>query len=309
MKEFEAELTGFARAQKGFLGRLAEYVLNGSGKRLRPALVHLSSQFGSAPAAPVLQTALSVELIHIATLIHDDLVDEASLRRQKPTVAVKFGESSAVLLGDFVYAQAFQRLAALNSPSLLRIFADTTLAMCEGEIGQVERRYRFDLPEADYLEFLDKKTASLMAASCRAGAELAGLPDPQVRALESFGRALGLAFQITDDILDLEGEENFTGKTLRTDLTHGKMTLPLIHYSAKLKNEAERADFFETLKSPNGHINDVIGRVRDAGSIAYSREKVAVLLEEAGRNLSLLPDRPARRLLSDMAAGLSNRRT
>jgi len=306
--ELEKEFTAFAGERRGFLSQLTGYALTGAGKRVRPALVFVASGFGEAPPDAVRQTAAAVEMIHIATLVHDDIVDEAAIRRQKPTVFVKYGEGAAVLLGDYVYAQAFQRLAAVGNGALLGLFADTTAVMCDGEIGQLERRFFFDLSEEEYLGFLDKKTASLMAASCRAGAMLAGLPAAQQQALDDFGRRVGIAFQIIDDILDLEGEEAVTGKTLRTDLTHGKMTLPLIHFSQQLK-AGERARLFEELKSPNGHLAALIRRVHDAGSIDYSRAKAAALLAQAGESLARLPDGPSRRLLADIAERLSHRQS
>jgi octaprenyl-diphosphate synthase len=308
-RELDQDLADFAKSHTGFLSQLTSYILSGSGKRVRPGLVYLSSQFGQAPAQAVKQTALAVELIHIATLVHDDLVDEAAMRRRKPTVSVKFGQGAAVLLGDYVYARAFERLAALDNPALMRLFADTTTVMCDGEIGQLERRYDFDLTEAEYLAFLDKKTASLMAASCRAGALLAGLPEPHVQALETFGRLIGTAFQIVDDILDLEGEEAITGKTLRTDLLNGKMTLPLIHFSQTLAESSERAGLADALRNPNGHLADLIRRVRESGSMTYSRQKADELLRQANQSLSRLPDHPVRRLLADVSHRLAERKS
>jgi heptaprenyl diphosphate synthase len=302
----DEDLADFSRAKTGFLARLLDYVLTGSGKRVRPALVHLSASFGPADPAAVKQVALAVESIHIATLVHDDIIDAAAIRRQKPTVSAAQGDGAAVLLGDYVYAQSFQRLARLHDPDLLRLFADTSMVICEGEIGQVERRFQFDLTEGEYLEFLDKKTASLMAAACRAGARLAGLSARQQEALDRFGRLTGMAFQVVDDILDLEGEEAVTGKTLRTDLLHGKMTLPLIHYRAKMP-ASEHAAFFETLRDPGGRLADLIRRVREAGAMESSRALVRTYLREAEEALAALPDHPSRRLLSDLALRLSDR--
>jgi octaprenyl-diphosphate synthase len=307
MGRFEDGLNGFAREQKGFLSQLMDYVLSGSGKRVRPALVYVCSRWGNARPEDVERAALAVEFIHIATLIHDDLVDEAVLRRQKPTVTVKFGEGAAVLLGDYVYAQSFAQLGALGDAELIRLFSETTLSMCDGEIGQIERRYDFDLTEEDYLSFLDKKTASLMAAACRAGGRLAGLTAAHQATLETFGRKIGLAFQIVDDILDLEGEEAVTGKTLRTDLKHGKMTLPLIHYRAQLPTAGARTALQAELRSLNGNMPDLIRRVAEAGSMTYARQKVQDLLRDAEKSIASLPENPSRALLLSIAQRLSDR--
>lgn len=307
LNSVEKAFAELAQSRTGFLGQLSEYVLTGSGKRVRPGLVYVASRFGSADPASVRETALAVELIHIATLVHDDLVDDALIRRQRPTVGVKFGEGAAVLLGDYVYAQAFQRLGALGRPDLLRLYAETTMVMCEGEIGQYESRYRFTLSESDYLEFLRKKTASLMAASCRSGAMLAGLTEAQARALEIFGEKLGVAFQVVDDLLDVEGDEAVVGKTLHTDLTHGKMTLPLILFTARLTSEKDRKALFDLLRNPNGHLRGLIERVRASGVLGECRAQVQQLLAEAEAALNVLPDVPARRLLTDIARRLSSR--
>lgn len=308
LKGLESEFVRFSRSKKGFLSRLAEYVLSGSGKRVRPGLVYVCSRFGPADPERVRQTAMAVEMIHIATLVHDDLVDEAVLRRQKPTVGVKFGDGAAVLLGDFVYAQAFQRLAGLGAPELLALFSDTTMAMCEGEIGQLEGRYNFEVSEQEYIAFLRQKTASLMAACCRAGGFLAGLDGRAQAALESFGDKVGVAFQIVDDILDLEGEESVIGKTLRTDLTHGKMTLPLIRYAAQLKSSRDREALFDRLKTPNGSVSALVKSVRDSGAMDYCRSCAAGLLAEAEESLKTLPDHPSRAMLLDIASRLSSRK-
>jgi octaprenyl-diphosphate synthase len=146
-----------------------------------------------------------------------------------------------------------------------------------------------------------------MAASCRAGGRLSGLSEGQQKALESFGRHVGVAFQIVDDLLDLEGEESVTGKTLHTDLDHGKMTLPLIHYLSRIKLPVERTALYQNLKNPNGKVPDLIKKLRDSGSMDYCRNKVQSLLRQAEDALAVLPDHSSRRLLSDIARRLADR--
>jgi geranylgeranyl pyrophosphate synthase len=307
LKDLEAEFSSFSKSKTGFLSKLTDYVLTGSGKRVRPALVYVASRFGKADDRAVMETAVAVEMIHIATLVHDDLVDEALIRRQKPTVGVQFGDGAAVLLGDHVYARAFQRLASLGRPELLRVFADTTMEMCDGEIGQYEGRYKFEITEAEYLEFLRKKTATLMAGAAWAGGFLSGLADRELEALRAFGNGIGVAFQVVDDILDIEGDEAETGKTLRTDLLHGKMTLPLILYARTLA-AGPRGELFEHLRNPNGHVADLVSRVRASGVMEDCRRKVASLLADAEGALSLLPEHPSKKLLLDISRRLSDRK-
>jgi octaprenyl-diphosphate synthase len=306
LDRLERDLAAQTGGGSDFLSRLSRYVFDGAGKRLRPALVFLAAGFGDADARETMETALAVEMIHISTLVHDDLVDEALLRRAKPTVGVRFGEGAAVLLGDHVYARAFQRLAALGRPALLSAFADATADMCEGEIGQYEKRHTFDLSEGEYLEFLRKKTASLMSAAAWAGGFLAGLPPGKLETLRTFGDRIGVAFQIVDDVLDVAGDESVVGKTLRTDLRNGKMTLPLIRFARTL-SETDRSAFRDSLRTQDEGLNGWIARLLDSGVVADCRAAAADLAREAQESLETLPDIPCRGLLLAVAHRLSGR--
>jgi geranylgeranyl pyrophosphate synthase len=306
LERLERQLAAQAGGQSEFLSRLTRYIFDSSGKRLRPALVYLSAGFGDADERETMETALAVEMIHASTLVHDDLVDEALLRRAKPTVGVRFGEGAAVLLGDHVYALAFQRLAALGRPALISAFANATAEMCEGEIGQYEKRHTFDLSEGEYIEFLRKKTASLMSAAAWAGGFLAGLPPRNLEALRTFGDRIGVAFQIVDDVLDVAGDESIVGKTLRTDLRNGKMTLPLIRFARTL-SESDRSAFRETLRTQAADLDGWIVRLLDSGVIADCRAAAGRLARDAEEVLRNLPDLPPRRLLLEVAHRLTDR--
>lgn len=305
IQSVDAELTTLAAAQTGLLGRLTEYVFDTQGKRLRPALVFLFSRWGSADPKTVLQSAVAVEMLHLATLVHDDVVDEAFVRRRKPTVAVQFGEGPAVLLGDYIYAEAFRRLSEISRGEFVPLFSRVTSLMCAGEIGQWESRGEWNLSEEAYLSFLQKKTASLMAACCRVGAALAGLPVTVQEEAEKFGSALGLAFQIVDDVLDVEGDEIVVGKTLRTDLSHGKMTLPLIRLIQE--NPQNRADLVNLLKEAPANFGELRKRLHQSQALPYAREKVREEVAEALRALEKLPPEGPRPFLSDLAQRLSSR--
>lgn len=306
LSRLEGRLAAETGADTSLLSRLTRYVFDGAGKRLRPALVFAAARFGESDEREVMETALAVEMIHIATLIHDDLVDEAFLRRAKPTVAVRFGEGAAVLLGDHVYARAFQRLAALGQPALISAFANATAEMCDGEIGQYEKRHVFDLTEEEYLGFLRKKTAALMSAAAWAGGFLAGLPMDHLEALRIFGDRIGIAFQIVDDILDVAGDESVVGKTLRTDLLNGKMTLPLIRFARTL-SESDRSVFRESLRTQEKGLEDWIARLLQSGVIGACRSAAAKLAREAQEALATLPDRPSRGILLEVARRLTDR--
>src|SRR5437870_5372448 len=171
----ERVLQDVATRGKGLIPEIVQYVVQAGGKRLRPALVVLSAQLGGLQSDDPIIVGAAAELIHIATLVHDDIVDHAVLRHQKPTAAVQFGDEVAILLGDYIYVEAFSLLSSLNDPQLVDLFARSTRTMCQGEINQVRRRFQLDLSLSEYLSFIDHKTATLMGAAMRGGARLARL--------------------------------------------------------------------------------------------------------------------------------------
>jgi geranylgeranyl pyrophosphate synthase len=303
------QLEALANEPNGFLGDLLKYVLIGSGKRVRPALVYLGAKLGTARSEDVRTVEAAVELIHIATLVHDDVIDKAALRRGRKTVVEEQGVDTAVLLGDHIYTFAFQKVAELNKPLILQLLAQSTSIMCAGEIEQLKKRYQFELTEDEYFSFIEKKTASLFGASARSGAILAGQDLNVQVALEKYGIHLGIAFQITDDLLDLTGDEAVVGKTLRTDLLNGKMTLPLIHFRNNLTALAERKDLFEILQNPNGQLSELIGRVKMAGSVEYAENVADHHIQQALSQLNALPPCEARDLLANLAELLHDRKS
>jgi octaprenyl-diphosphate synthase len=221
---FAAELS----SRWPFVADLVDHCARFRGKRLRPALLLLSARAcgGIRPVHPVL--AAVVEMIHTATLIHDDVLDEAVLRRHAATVNAAWGNETAVLLGDYLFTHAFHLAASLESTLACRWIGRATNLVCEGEMLQIHNRGNLALDETSYLTIIRGKTAELTAVACRLGAHYAGAPKATVEALAHYGRDLGVAFQIADDVLDLCGEERTTGKTLGTDLEKQKLTLPVI---------------------------------------------------------------------------------
>jgi len=253
LTQVEDKLESVARESEGILREASAYVLSGGGKRLRAALVLYCASL-KEPSEKIydsaVQAACAVELIHSATLVHDDIIDQAVLRRLKPTANIHFGNDVAVLLGDFLYARAFEMISKVGNASVTELMARTTRLMCEGELDQLKHRFRADLTLEKYLSFIERKTAGLISASAESGAALVGLNLPEQKALSSYGMNLGVAFQIVDDILDIVGLEQKTGKTLHTDMGNGKMTLPWILLRQALEGE-EQSNFIERLQSPN----------------------------------------------------------
>lgn len=215
-----------------FVQRLVERCAKFRGKRLRPALVLLTGQAcgGLRPAHPVV--AAVVEMIHTATLVHDDILDEATVRRHATTINAEWGNEAAVLLGDFLFTHAFHLAASLDSTLACRWIGRATNMVCEGEMQQIHNRGNLVLDEETYFSIIRGKTAELTAVSCQLGAHYAGASPTIVAEMEEYGRDLGVAFQIADDLLDLWGEERTTGKSLGTDLEKQKLTLPIIRLLA-----------------------------------------------------------------------------
>jgi octaprenyl-diphosphate synthase len=222
---FQAEL----KSRFPFVQQLIDHCADFQGKRLRPALVLLSGRACGPLSEAHEVLAAVVELIHTATLVHDDVLDEAIVRRHAATVNAEWGNETAVLLGDFLFTHAFHLAASLDSTRACRWIGEATNKVCEGEMQQVHHRGNLELEEAEYLTIIEGKTAELTAVCCRLGASFAGAPESTVAALERYGRNLGIAFQIADDVLDIWGEERLTGKSLGTDLEKQKLTLPLIY--------------------------------------------------------------------------------
>jgi len=302
-------LETLARESEGYVGELRSYVLLGSGKRVRPALVMLFSQLGASEPESVQTVSLAVELIHIATLVHDDVIDNASLRRGRKTVAAEHGVDAAVLLGDHVYTWAFEQVATLNHPRILGLLARSTSVMCAGEIGQLKRRFQFDLSEEEYFSFIYKKTASLFGTSAQCGAILSGQTEAVQTAAERFGASLGTAFQIKDDLLDLTGEESVVGKTLRTDLLNGKMTLPLIFLRNRLAGKPESEALLEALRHPNGQVGDLVEKIKTSGAIEHAQSVADAHVQTALAQLDLLPAGRVRDNLETLAETLRHRKS
>ncbi len=231
------------------IARRVVYLITAGGKRLRPALVLLAGRSGEHRAHhdALIDLAVAVELIHTATLIHDDIIDRSLMRRQQPTFHTRFGTERAVLMGDYLYATAFAILAQLDEPQVTTFMAEVCQQMSRGEFLEVERRFSVGITEAQYLEIVRDKTASLISACCYLGASLTGAKPQTVKRLSEFGWNFGMAFQIMDDCLDLIGEERQVGKTLRSDLDKGSLSLPVI-YLARTLPKSQRAEFFAPLR-------------------------------------------------------------
>jgi octaprenyl-diphosphate synthase len=280
---------------------LVRHVSRFRGKMLRPLLVLLSGKACGKLTNTHITIATVVEIVHMATLVHDDVLDEAELRRKGATINHLRGNEAAVLLGDYLISHSYHLCSSLDSQMASRLIGRTTNQVCEGELLQIDNRNNWDLDEETYLRIITLKTASLCATCCALGARQAGAGEQEVRRLETYGLSLGIAFQIQDDILDVVGDTDTVGKTLGIDIEKGKMTLPMIHF---LRNApAEHRALLRSLLV--GHDADKAERVRNlilpSPSISYAAGRARQLVDRARSVLGELPDSEARRVLDMMA--------
>jgi heptaprenyl diphosphate synthase len=203
-------------------------LFDAGGKRIRPALVLLSAKCGRYDLEKLTPAAMAVELTHAATLVHDDVIDRATVRRGRPTVAASLGDEPAIVIGDFHFAKAYELAARTDSPEVVAILARAVMSICAGEVRQQAIRFQYSTSVDEYMRRIEAKTATLLAACCDIGALLAGLKDAERDALRAYGRLLGLAFQIADDVLDYTGSEDEIGKPIGHDIAEGFATLPLM---------------------------------------------------------------------------------
>ncbi|MDB6163065.1 MAG: polyprenyl synthetase family protein [Xanthomonadaceae bacterium] len=294
------------------INQVGEYIIGAGGKRLRPMLLLLAarvhgSRAGAGFDAEIHQLAAVIEFIHTATLLHDDVVDESDLRRGRRTANAVWGNAASVLVGDFLYSRSFQLMVELERLPVMRILADTTNAIAEGEVLQLLHVRNADTDEAAYLRVIERKTAVLFAAATELGALLGDATARDCRTLRAFGLNLGYAFQIADDMLDYSSDAETLGKNLGDDLAEGKATLPLIHAiarsdartSARLRAAVEQGDA--------NALPEVLAAIRSAGSLDYSARRAAEYAATAERALDGLADNDYVRALRGLARYSVNR--
>lgn len=280
---------------------LVKHVSRFRGKMLRPTLLMLAGRACGELTDAHVTLGTVVEMVHMATLVHDDVLDEAELRRKGATINHLRGNEAAVLLGDYLISHSYHLCSSLDSQFASRLIARTTNQVCEGELLQIQNRNQFELSEETYLKIITLKTAVLCATCCNLGARFAGATDEVIARLELFGLSLGIAFQIQDDILDVVGDVRMVGKTLGIDVEKGKMTLPMIHFMRTAPRE--HRTLLRSLLA--GRDPDKVEKVRNlilpSPSIDYARDKASQLVDRARRAIDGLPDSEARRALDAMA--------
>ena len=274
LKVFDARLKRSLDSDSPLIYQVANHILERKGKRLRPALVYLSAKANGGKSEKLTQAALAIELLHTATLLHDDVVDQSQTRRGQRTVNLRWGNLVSVLMGDYLFAKAFKIMMATGSFPLLQAISQATERVSLGELLQVQACFNYGLDEKSYLDIISEKTASLFSVSCESGVILSNDNYDHKKNLKSYGENFGIAFQITDDLLDLIGKKEKTGKELGNDLKEGKITLPLIH-AFKRSSQKAKKEVIRLIENDfdNDGFFKILNFVQNQGGVDYAKCK------------------------------------
>ena len=285
------------------------HLVEAGGKRLRPMLTLAAARLCGYSGDDHVKLAATVEFIHTATLLHDDVVDESQQRRGRPTANLLWDNQSSVLVGDYLFARSFQLMVETGSLRVLDILANAAATIAEGEVLQLTAARNLATTESTYLQIVRGKTAALFSAATEVGGVIASAPEDQVRALHAYGDALGIAFQIADDLLDYQGDSGATGKNVGDDFREGKLTLPVIKAIAAA-DEGERAFWQRVIgtgKQEPGDLDTAQGLLRRHGALEATRADAFAWADTARAALAALPEAPVRDMLSDLAAYVVDR--
>ncbi|SFK97914.1 polyprenyl synthetase family protein [Rhodanobacter glycinis] len=301
MRDVDALIRQRLSSDVVLINQIADHIIAGGGKRLRPMLHVLAAGAAGYTGEQHIKLAAVIEFIHTSTLLHDDVVDESDLRRGRKTANALWGNAASVLVGDFLYSRSFQLMVELNDMRIMRILADTTNTIAEGEVLQLLNIGNADVNETAYLAVIERKTAVLFAAATELGGLLGGLPTDQVAALRRYGMELGYAFQIADDLLDYVSDAGTLGKNIGDDLAEGKPTLPLIYAL-----ETADAKQVQSLRHAIEHggldsLDHIIAAIRDSGALERTRERAVAHAKAACEALASLPASTHRDALAALA--------
>ncbi|ARZ02473.1 octaprenyl diphosphate synthase [Yersinia ruckeri] len=284
------------------INQLGYYIISGGGKRIRPMIAVLAARALDYQGNKHIKIAALIEFIHTATLLHDDVVDESDMRRGKATANAAFGNAASVLVGDFIYTRSFQMMTSLESLRVLQLMSEATNVIAEGEVMQLMNCNNPDITEDSYMRVIYSKTARLFEAASQSSSILADASPEQEMAFQDYGRYLGTAFQLIDDLLDYSADGSTLGKNTGDDLNEGKPTLPLLH--AMNNGTAEQAAMIrKAIEEGNGRhlLEPVLEAMRQCGSLDYTRQRAEEEADKAIAALQILPDTPYRQALEGLA--------
>ncbi|GHH98183.1 heptaprenyl diphosphate synthase component II [Neobacillus kokaensis] len=302
----EKALEETIEAESLLLKQASMHTLKAGGKRIRPVFVLLAGKFGHYDINVMKNVAVALELIHMGSLVHDDVIDDADLRRGEPTVKAKWDSQTAMYTGDFVFALALNLMANIKKPAAHKILANTMVEVTVGEIQQIKDKYRFNQNIRDYLRRIKRKTALLIAASCQLGAIAAGVDEFVHKKLYLFGYYVGMSFQITDDILDFTSTEKELGKPAGSDLLQGNITAPVL-FAMENKEIRKEIEKVHELMAPS-EIVHIISLIKQSGAIDKSVALSDQYLDKALTILEELPDNKAKKALRDIARFIGRRK-
>jgi heptaprenyl diphosphate synthase len=301
LQRVEKELTKFVETDYPILQDSAVHLLAAGGKRLRPAFALLAGKFYGYPLEVLMPVAMALELIHMSSLVHDDVVDASMTRRGNPTVNANWGNIVSVQTGDYLLAKSLMLIAKIDHPEVSRILAEVSVEMCQGEIQQIKCSFDVEQNLKQYYYRIKRKTALLISACCRLGALVSGAPSRQVWALGAYGHSLGMAFQIVDDVLDLTAKPSEFGKPIGGDLHQGIMTLPMILALNSSSNPSHLKALLRKLYKTDQEVSETIGLIKNTGAIEESMHLVDLYVLKAKRHLQDLPQVPTRKALEELA--------
>jgi octaprenyl-diphosphate synthase len=303
LEAVEAEIRRELDSPVSLIQEMGGYIAGAGGKRLRPILLLLAARLAGARGERPVRLACVVELLHTATLIHDDVVDQAPLRRGRPSANARWGDDASVLVGDHLYSKSFDLLVRDNDRAIMETLARATVSMTEAEVFQLDRKRSGAITEADYVRIITQKTASFISACCRIGGLLGGIPPDPLEALTRYGLDIGIAFQISDDSLDLVADPDRLGKAIGADLREGKRTLPLI----AMLERAKPADTERVREMLRAHalgpaqIDEIRRLVLEHDGIDYARDRAHAYARAAKRDLEAFPASDVREVLTLVA--------
>lgn len=310
MRQLDQVIRASLHSEVSLINQISDYIINAGGKRLRPALVILTARALGATAhqmTQAIQLAAIVEFIHTATLLHDDVVDESDMRRGRLTANAEYGNSAAVLVGDFLYSRSFQMMVQIGLMDVMDVLSEATNTIAEGEVLQLLNCKDPDVTEARYMQVIDFKTAKLFEASCRLGGIVTCQSKDNIHNLGRFGAEVGSAFQLIDDVLDYAGESDALGKNVGDDLREGKPTLPLIHAMLHAEPQVQLQIRDAIANGGTQDVSAILASIEQTGSITYTRNKATALAESAKLRLASLADNPFKFALAGLCDVAINR--
>ena len=290
LKNLEESLSKSISSEVSLATEVSTYLVNSGGKRIRPLICILTAKALGYKGNKLTQLASSIELLHTATLIHDDVVDESSSRRGKESIHKKWDNAHGVLVGDFVYSKAFQLMAGLRNPKIIKILADSTNIISEGEVLQLSLKNKAIISEKDYFEIIGRKTAELFKAASQSAAVLSGASNEVIKIAGDFAYSLGIAFQIQDDLLDYFGNKELTGKKIGKDFEEGKITLPLLRTIELTSNQNKKTILKLISKKDSLSLSKVIEIIKGSGALKEVQEIYNSYIEDCLSKISLFPD-------------------